>query len=97
MSSANWVYYSARTNPLFPKELLKIHFILVSYGNDAEGDFTTITCICICPGTFATPCPVPLSSDTGATRSDKIGFFITLVKIGNCGEDKKCVSVATEG
>lgn len=47
MSSANWVYYSIIINPQFQKELLKIHFILVSYGNDAEGDLTTIMCMCL--------------------------------------------------
>lgn len=60
MSSANWVYYLIKINPRFQEELLKIHFILVSYGNGAEGD-PPPSCICLYLSQYL---PNPLANAT---------------------------------
>lgn len=48
MSSANWVYYMIITNAWFRwvlRGVVKIHFVLVSYGNSAEGGLTSLVCV----------------------------------------------------
>ena len=100
MSSANWVYYLIKTNAQFQKELLKIHFLLVSCGNDAEGDLITIMCICLYLSLYL---PNPLANSTQfwhrnkrLRKNDFLSFlwaaFLSF-KMGSCGEDKNCVSV----
>lgn len=92
MSPANWVYYLRVINLQFQKEFLKIHlfwFPMEMMQKEISPPLGLF--VCISPSIFPILWPVSLSSDTGTTGLDIIIF------LWKCGEDKICVSFATEG